>query len=148
EPGAAQVGQAGRQGQVRCRPHQRTNHRDHDTEDEVGGCPPTRFYRRSATNGRPDWRCASIASSEWPVVSGTRAVVKTIPPRQMTAKIVKVAARPTPESISGKANTTMVLKPQLLIDAMLMPGPRTRSGKISDIMTCGSGPMATANEAM
>ena len=36
---------------------------------------------------------------------------------------------------------------QLLIDAMLMPGPRTRSGKTSDITRCGSGPRLMAKEA-
>ena len=66
----------------------------------------------------------------------------------MIAKIVKVDARSTSASISGKAKTTRKLNPQLLIDAMLMPGPRTLSGKISDIMTCGNGPMLMAKEAM
>ncbi|MEA2846502.1 MAG: hypothetical protein QOG78_1783, partial [Rhodospirillaceae bacterium] len=42
-----------------------------------------------------------MASSESPVVSGTRVMVKKIPPRQMTAKIVKVKARPGPASING-----------------------------------------------
>src|SRR4030095_15374347 len=91
--------------------------------------------RRSATSGWPDSRCLSIASSECPVVSGTRARVKRMPLRQITANIVKVKARPGPASMTGKANTTTKLKPQLLIEAMLMPGPRTRSGKISDIIT-------------
>ena len=89
-----------------------------------------------------------MASSESPVVSGTRDMVKKIPPRQMTAKIVNVKARPGPASISGKAKTTMKLKPQLLIDAVLMPSPRTRSGKTSDITTCGSGPRLMAKEAI
>jgi hypothetical protein len=89
-----------------------------------------------------------MASSESPVVSGTRVMVKKTPPRQMAAKIVKVKARPGPASINGKAKTTMKLKPQLLIDAVLMPSPRTRSGKTSDIMTCGSGPRLMAKEAI
>jgi hypothetical protein len=59
-----------------------------------------------------------------------------------------VNASPTPASIRGKAKTTRKLKPQLLIEAMLMPGPRTFSGKISDIMTCGNGPRLMAKEAM
>ena len=89
-----------------------------------------------------------MASSESPVVSGTRATVKRIPPRQTTAKMVKVKARPGPASINGKVKTTMKLKPQLLIDAVLMPSPRTLSGKTSDIMTCGSGPRLMAKEAI
>ena len=82
------------------------------------------------------------------MVSGTRVSVKAMPPRQMTANTVKVKARPGPASMSGKAKTTRKLKPQLLSDAMLMPGPRTRSGKISDISRCGSGPTAIAKDAM
>src|SRR5262249_25696011 len=114
----------------------------------VSTATPTNTSRRNATSGLPDCRCFSMASSESPVVSGTRGSVNRIPLRQITANRVNVKASPGPASISGKANTTTKLKPQLLIEAMLMPGPRARKGKISDIMTCGSGPTLMAKEAM
>jgi hypothetical protein len=115
---------------------------------EVTTVALARISRRSDTSGLPELRCFSIASRDCPMVSGTRNRVNTMPPRQIAANTEKAKASPGQASIRGKAKTTTKLNPQLLIDAMLMPGPRTRSGKTSDIMTCGSGPMLIAKEAI
>ena len=61
---------------------------------------------------------------------------------------VFVRAPLDPDFRNVRAYVDAYTKPQLLSDAMLMPAARARSGKISDIMTKGSGPRLTAKAAM
>ena len=90
----------------------------------------------------------SISSSGLPLVSGTFLEIQTKAKMLIIVKRAKAPDVPTILTMLRNEALTTNAAPQLAAVATAIARPRTRVGKISEIMVHTTGPSENANEAM
>jgi len=114
---------------------------------------PTMYHRyihmcMSSQSAQPaKANSASISSSDFPFVSGTKKNTKATPTRQTPANSQKA---PNLSSASSRSSNSLVVRKAVnQLDAVAMPPARllARTGSTSAVMTHGSGPQPSEKNA-